>query len=60
MQPPDSGMCLAYFQNYYYNPAVGRCETFVYGGCGGNDNNFWNQQDCESVCGAGAISKYKA
>lgn len=59
-QPPDGGMCLAYFLNYYYNSAEGRCETFVYGGCGGNDNNFWSRHDCETACGVGPVSKCKA
>ena len=27
-----------------------RCEKFLYGGCGGNHNNFYNASDCLSFC----------
>ena len=26
------------------------CRPFVYGGCGGNDNRFYNQTRCEDAC----------
>ena len=27
-----------------------RCEKFLYGGCGGNHNNFYNASDCLAFC----------
>ncbi|KAK2145581.1 hypothetical protein LSH36_670g00039 [Paralvinella palmiformis] len=37
-------------RSYYFNTQVGECQTFVYGGCGGNENNFERKEDCESTC----------
>lgn len=49
--PPDSGICLAAFLRYYYNPASETCETFTWGGCGGNANNFVTFEACMAACG---------
>lgn len=35
---------------YWHNPATGECEQFQYSGCGGNDNNFKQQIDCQTAC----------
>uniref|UniRef100_A0ABM5G4L6 Actinia tenebrosa protease inhibitors-like n=1 Tax=Pogona vitticeps TaxID=103695 RepID=A0ABM5G4L6_9SAUR len=48
--PPDAGPCLALFRRWYFNPWVGRCLTFIYGGCQGNENNFETLQGCERRC----------
>ncbi|XP_028404654.1 PI-stichotoxin-Hcr2e-like [Dendronephthya gigantea] len=48
--PKEPGLCLGYFQNYYYNAESGSCEMFVYGGCMGNRNNFETLEDCETHC----------
>ncbi|PIO28223.1 hypothetical protein AB205_0192900, partial [Aquarana catesbeiana] len=47
---PDPGPCKAYVEHYYYNQNKGDCETFIYGGCGGNGNNFATKEKCEAVC----------
>ncbi|XP_064484449.1 boophilin-G2-like [Ornithodoros turicata] len=47
---PESGICLAYFERWFYNVKTGRCETFVYGGCGGNKNNYETPAECEVAC----------
>ncbi|CAI5778610.1 papilin-like isoform X2 [Podarcis lilfordi] len=48
--PVDSGPCLALFPKFYYNPQNKTCEMFIYGGCGGNDNQFETQMECIWRC----------
>lgn len=50
--PKEPGLCLAYFPSYYYNSVLGRCEEFVYGGCGGNENRFDTMESCQLACGS--------
>jgi len=35
---------------YGYNTDTGRCERFLWGGCGGNDNRFESLEACLNVC----------
>ncbi|BHF79609.1 serine-type endopeptidase inhibitor activity [Sparganum proliferum] len=49
-EPIDPGMCMAYFPMFAYNSETGRCEEFVYGGCGGNENRFETLEDCQYTC----------
>jgi hypothetical protein len=54
-QSPEAGECRAAIQRWHYNPASGTCETFIYGGCGGNGNNFDSAALCVAGCrGVGA------
>nr|CAD7203087.1 unnamed protein product [Timema douglasi] len=39
-EPPETGLCKAYFPRYYYDNGNNTCYEFVYGGCGGNCNNY--------------------
>lgn len=50
--PPDSGPCRGAFQAYYYDFERGSCRSFVYGGCGGNNNKFKTIRDCLRRCDA--------
>ncbi|XP_072168856.1 papilin-like [Diadema setosum] len=49
--PASSGPCKGKFESFFYNPKSGSCETFVYGGCRGNQNRFRTHTDCEIACG---------
>lgn len=35
---------------WYYNYADGLCDEFLYGGCGGNQNNFNTEEQCQDRC----------
>jgi len=35
---------------YYFDSAQGKCVEFVWGGCGGNANNFWSEDACTTAC----------
>ncbi|CAN7941145.1 unnamed protein product, partial [Ixodes hexagonus] len=47
---PDPGVCEYKLERWFFNVNTGSCETFVYGGCGGNDNRYENQEECEFAC----------
>uniref|UniRef100_A0A8D0H0G1 BPTI/Kunitz inhibitor domain-containing protein n=1 Tax=Sphenodon punctatus TaxID=8508 RepID=A0A8D0H0G1_SPHPU len=51
--PAEAGPCDAVFDRFFYNVRSGKCEQFVYGGCGGNSNNFETLEKCQRRCGAG-------
>ena len=37
--------------SWFYNGQAGKCETFIYGGCGGNSNRFQTELACRQNCG---------
>ncbi|KHJ79534.1 Kunitz/Bovine pancreatic trypsin inhibitor domain protein [Oesophagostomum dentatum] len=47
----DSGPCQDYSDQYYYDAYKGTCQTFIYGGCGGNLNRFRTEDECMRRCG---------
>ena len=47
--------CLALFQRYYFDQDHKTCKRFIYGGCGGNNNNFQTKKDCSKACQAKPI-----
>ncbi|XP_077529491.1 PI-stichotoxin-She2a-like [Haemaphysalis longicornis] len=47
---PITGLCKAYFERWYFDIETGRCEQFVYGGCGGNANRYKTLRECEIAC----------
>lgn len=49
--PAEEGKCKAYLPRYYFSTALGQCERFIYGGCGGNANRFSSLSDCAERCG---------
>ncbi|CAK9814021.1 Ppn [Anthophora quadrimaculata] len=48
--PALLGECHNYTQRWYYDSYEQQCRLFYYGGCGGNENNFVNEQDCLNRC----------
>ena len=48
----EVGPCRESLPRYHFDERSGICVGFVYGGCGGNGNNFVSQEACESLCGA--------
>ncbi|XP_029014128.1 WAP, Kazal, immunoglobulin, Kunitz and NTR domain-containing protein 2 [Betta splendens] len=48
--PSLQGPCKAYEPRWAYSSGLRACRSFVYGGCGGNDNNFPSKEACEETC----------
>ena len=48
--PKEPGLCMAYFERYYYDSSDQKCKKFVYGGCMAKRNNFETLEDCQSTC----------
>ena len=48
---PALGPCDRTVTKYYYNMDTLSCQTFTYGGCLGNHNNFVSEEKCMSYCG---------
>uniref|UniRef100_A0A8C4EVE7 Amyloid-beta A4 protein n=1 Tax=Dicentrarchus labrax TaxID=13489 RepID=A0A8C4EVE7_DICLA len=46
----ESGPCHAMLERWYFMPEKGRCAPFLFGGCGGNRNNFDSEEYCLAVC----------
>jgi hypothetical protein len=42
--------CYNLFIVITFNVKSGTCELFIYGGCGGNGNNYMTKTDCEENC----------
>ncbi|WP_170229246.1 BPTI/Kunitz domain-containing protein [Polyangium fumosum] len=56
-QPIVTGPCRGAFRRYAFNPAVGRCVRFTYGGCQGNMNNFQSLRACQRLCFRGPFRR---
>lgn len=48
--PSAVGNCRAAFPRFFYDITDQTCKSFIYGGCGGNENNFYSQAECEASC----------
>uniref|UniRef100_A0A4W5QPC0 Serine peptidase inhibitor, Kunitz type, 2 n=1 Tax=Hucho hucho TaxID=62062 RepID=A0A4W5QPC0_9TELE len=50
MVPSDSGPCRAAFNMFYFDPSTSSCQSFIYGGCKGNDNRYGTLDECMARC----------
>uniref|UniRef100_A0A803TMW5 BPTI/Kunitz inhibitor domain-containing protein n=1 Tax=Anolis carolinensis TaxID=28377 RepID=A0A803TMW5_ANOCA len=48
--PPDPGHCSGHHLQYFYDPNNRNCETFMFSGCGGNENRFKTLKKCLWYC----------
>ncbi|CAM5097148.1 unnamed protein product [Natator depressus] len=48
--PALQSHCKAYEPRWAYNSLTKQCQSFIYGGCGGNENNFESKEACEEMC----------
>ncbi|XP_061705664.1 BPTI/Kunitz domain-containing protein-like [Cydia pomonella] len=46
----DYGFCFGADKRWYYDEKWRVCRETIYSGCGGNKNNFYSQEGCESIC----------
>ncbi|XP_035762601.1 amyloid-beta A4 protein-like [Neolamprologus brichardi] len=53
----ESGPCHAMLERWYFMPETGRCAPFLFGGCGGNRNNFESEEYCLAVCSSSCKSR---
>ncbi|XP_016119505.1 putative Kunitz-type serine protease inhibitor, partial [Sinocyclocheilus grahami] len=57
LAPAQTGLCKASIRRYYYNN--GTCQLFIYGGCGGNQNNYKTEESCMTTCTVRVIPSNK-
>ncbi|CAJ1063129.1 collagen alpha-6(VI) chain isoform X2 [Xyrichtys novacula] len=46
----DQGGCQNYTMMWFFDTEQNECARFWYGGCGGNQNRFKTQEECENLC----------
>ncbi|XP_075594717.1 putative Kunitz-type serine protease inhibitor [Balearica regulorum gibbericeps] len=55
--PKVVGRCRASMPRWWFNVTLGSCQSFVFGGCEGNANNFPTEQECRESCVLGGASR---
>nr|XP_005991691.2 PREDICTED: putative Kunitz-type serine protease inhibitor [Latimeria chalumnae] len=54
--PRQVGKCRAALPRWYFDVQAQACTKFIYGGCGGNKNNYATQEECQRQCpGTGSL-----
>ncbi|XP_077522114.1 uncharacterized protein LOC144133127 [Amblyomma americanum] len=48
--PKVVGPCNGQYEHWYFNASTRKCESFMYGGCLGNNNRFVSKDLCEQTC----------
>ncbi|CAG5120528.1 unnamed protein product, partial [Candidula unifasciata] len=46
----DRGPCHSNLVRRFYNIDTGVCGVFLYGGCLGNQNRFFTEEECRTTC----------
>uniref|UniRef100_A0A1A7YII5 Serine peptidase inhibitor, Kunitz type, 2 n=2 Tax=Iconisemion striatum TaxID=60296 RepID=A0A1A7YII5_9TELE len=49
------GPCRASIKRWYFNKEMGSCQTFSYGGCKGNKNNYETEESCKATCAGATV-----
>ncbi|RUS81901.1 hypothetical protein EGW08_010328, partial [Elysia chlorotica] len=52
--PADPGTCDQAINRFYYDILSQQCLPFIFSGCGGNVNNYYNIEECTSIALTGA------
>lgn len=55
----EHGTCKNYVHKWFFNKTEGKCHTFVYGGCLGNENRFNTEEECMHYCVGGPDRNYR-
>ncbi|XP_008327258.1 tissue factor pathway inhibitor a isoform X2 [Cynoglossus semilaevis] len=50
LQPVDTGTCDGAEKRFAFHSKTRRCQSFVFSGCGGNENNFTTRRHCIKKC----------
>lgn len=50
MEEAIAGPCSGYFKRWAFDANKLMCLPFVYGGCRGNQNNFFTEEECNNAC----------
>lgn len=53
----EQGPCKQYIYKWTFNKIKGECQTFIYGGCLGNENRFNSEDECLHYCVGGPDRK---
>ncbi|XP_054914835.1 tissue factor pathway inhibitor 2 [Poeciliopsis prolifica] len=48
--PKEEGHCRGLLQSFFFNMTTMQCESFYWGGCGGNSNRFVDLSSCLEYC----------
>ncbi|VDK30196.1 unnamed protein product [Gongylonema pulchrum] len=56
--PFETGPCGDTQQLWYFDRSSQYCRLFVYGGCGGNENRFFSEDECMSFCSTRESRKF--
>uniref|UniRef100_A0A7N6BXQ3 Amyloid-beta A4 protein n=1 Tax=Anabas testudineus TaxID=64144 RepID=A0A7N6BXQ3_ANATE len=54
----ESGPCHDMLERWFFVPEKGRCAPFLFGGCGGNRNNFESEEYCLAVCSSSCLKTF--